>query len=326
MHTGTGEKEALNHTDPSQPLNQPHDMANTCAQLHTLRSGLLAVDPGLFLRGTAAWIYDGFAAPLLGLIEQVRKALGQLDTLAGDDDELGGLCFIGGAEAAEACRALKRESLPREELLIAAESARERVVRVLDAVLDHQGYQVALDPETEGRDASSVRSMYTTLSHGVASAQETADIEALDQALIDAMSSDAWALVRMSDRFVVENLRRRAMAWQGPDATPQTAERLLSDAAASMTLLGGINLRPALIAHDLRAAQQALVLLEPARTSAQARDAMGKALQSLQGRDDALDQLSAAFARGSSVGWRIKAALKTLLEKLEAPDTGANGF
>lgn len=327
MHTDASEIEALNHTDrSSRPLSQEHNTADTCAQLHTLRSALLAVDPGLFLRGTSAWIYEGFATPLLGLVSQVREALGQLDELAGDDDELGGLCFIGGAESAEACRTLDRQDLQREELLIAAESARERVVRVLDAVLDHRGYQVALDPATEGRNASSVRAMYAALMREVQEAQESADVKALTRALTGAMSDDAWALVRMSDRFVVEHLRRRAIAWHGADATAQAAERLLSDAAASVTLLGGINRRPALIAHDLRAAREALELLEPARTSSQAREAMVQALLALRGRDEALDQLSAAFARGSAVGWRVKAALKTFIEQLEAPDTGLSGF
>lgn len=326
MHTDASEIEALNYTDsPPQSSAEQHD-ADTCAQLHTLRSALLAVDPARFLRGTKAWIYDGFAAPLLSLIEQVQEALARLDELAGDDDELGGLCFIGGAEAAEACRMLNREGLQREELLIGAESARERVVRVLDAVLDHRGYQVALDPSTEGRNASSVRAMYATLNEEVTAAQESADVKALTRALTDAMSNDAWAIVRMSDRFVVEHLRRRAIAWHGPEATPKAAERLLSDAAASMTLLRGINLRPALIAHDLHAARQALELLEPSRTSSQAREAMVKALQALHGRDNGLDELSAAFARGSAVGWRVKAALKALVEQLEAPAAGSDGF
>lgn len=315
----------MNQSDHSSPPLEQTSLDETCARLHTLRSALLAIEPGLFLRGTTAWIHEGFAAPLLALVDQVREALGKLDELAGDDDELGGLCFVGGAEVAEACRPLTREGLQREELLIAAESAHERVIRVLDAVLGHRGYQIALDPVTEGQNAASVRSMYAALGNGVSDAQESGGVEALTEALTAAISDDAWALVRMSDRFVVEHLRRRAMAWR-PDEDSKTAERLLSDAAAAMKLLRGINLRPALIAHDQRVAKQALDLLEPARTSARARLDLVQALDMLRGRDDALDELGAAFARGSAVGWRVKAALNALLESLEKPSSDSPGF
>ena len=130
----------------------------------------------------------------------------------------------------------------------------------------------------------------------------------------------------MSDRFVVERLRRRVLAWGGPGAEDLDARRIVSDAAAAMALLGRIGLRPELRQHDLRTAHRALELVEPARSSAEARSALLTALEALRGRDSGLDQLTAAFQRGSAVGWRLKAALAKVVEELDAPACDPFGF
>lgn len=310
-----------NHTK-KQPV-VADEAAGAWRRLESVRATLSELDGRRFLRGTTAWITDGFAAPLTRAVDEAREALSLLDTACGEDDEVGGLCFIGRAETGEALRALASAPQAREDLLIAAESARERVIRVLDAVLAHQGLPAVLEPQAEGRQAASVRAMYTRLAQELADAEkETVQAEAVEllvAALTDAVSDDAWALVRMSDRFIVEKLRRRALAWGTPNAEDRNGLRLVSDAAASVALLGRINLRPALVEHDLREAQRALSLVEASRTSSEARRELQHALDALLGRDPDLDALSAAFARGSAVGWRIKAAIESLLTRLQTP-------
>lgn len=312
-------------TTAHQTRKQPpaEEAAAAWGQLAAVRAMLADLDARRFLRGTTAWINEGFATPLIQAVDSARQALAALDAACGEDDEVGGLCFIGRAETGEALRALASAPQSREELLIAAESARERVIRVLDAVLAHQDLPAVLEPEAEGRQAASVRAMYARLAQELADAEkETVQQEAVElllAALTDAVSDEAWALVRMSDRFIVEKLRRRALAWGTPNAEDRNGLRLVSDAAASVALLGRINLRPALVEHDLREARRALALVEPSRTSTEARHELQHALDALLGRDPELDTLAAAFARGSAVGWRIRAALESLLTRLQTP-------
>lgn len=206
---------------------------------------------------------------------------------------LANVCFAGAFELGRVLRELTAaRALP--DVLVAAETARRKLLRAFRAVLD--AAQDLRDDEppwrheaTDLRAALVVRRLYAGFRRALR--RPTADdadavltaVRYAGGALATLVTATAYNEVRASDRLLLRRLHERALAWARHDRDVTTGLQLLDDVWTLADLLRGINRRQELRAHDT--ATTRIAMRGPGHAPAQWLALLG----TLVGIDDELD-------------------------------------
>lgn len=219
---------------------------------------------------------------------------------------LANVCFAGKFELGRVLRELGCARQP-PETLVAAETARRKLLRVFRAVLDATADITDDEPpwRYEGVDLRSalvVRRLYAQFRRALrrptgddADAVLTA-VRYAAGALATLVTSPAYAEARASDRALLRRLHARALTWARSDRTVTGGLQLLDDVWTSADLLRDINRRQELRAHD------AMALRAASDGPADDPEAWRARLDTLLGLDDALDAVILRVADAIDLG------------------------
>jgi hypothetical protein len=102
---------------------------------------------------------------------------------------------------------------------------------------------------------------------------------------------DVYADMRVGDRLVLRDIQRRVLEWLrgGNDATPAAGMRLWQDLAGCLEMLGLVNRRQELVAHDAAVVRDTIARLGSSADDVHAEVWYG--LRALDGLDPELDEL-----------------------------------
>lgn len=253
------------------------------------------------------------ASALLGELQQIDDLgyepqwVDEIDDGASfDEADLGGamvlspprlanVCFAGALELTRVLRELD-SAHEISDMLVAAETARRKLLRAARAVLDAADDVVDDEPawRHEGSDLGAalvVRRLYSRFRRSLRRAAGD-DAEAVlgavryaAGALATLVTSPAYAEARISDRTLLRRLHARTLGWAREDRGVTSGRQLLDDVWTTADLLRGINQRQELRAHD--AAASVVAMQGPGDSP----DRWRTALDALVGLDDELDGL-----------------------------------
>ncbi len=253
-----------------------------------------AKDARRFLAAAPERVEVELRAPLKALCLEAGALFRELAP-EDDDSELAGIAFAARLELSHVFRLLDREQ-DRASTLVACDITRESLLRSARAVLAGASVIVA-ESSAPGRAAALVRALYMRLKQVVDAVEAKSGRRALavvEEALREGESRPEFACVRLSDRFVLENVHRRFLELASRGGTNEEIAELVADARAAIELLGGINRRPELALYDRHVIATGRDHLAR-RTASRALFVQMREL--LRGRDPALDGALAATTR-----------------------------
>ncbi|MBL8944713.1 MAG: hypothetical protein JNK45_16250 [Myxococcales bacterium] len=219
---------------------------------------------------------------------------------------LANICFAGIFELGRVLRELA-SARTRLGALVAAETARRKLLRVFRAVLDAADDVAEPEPAwrrevSDLRSGLVVRRLYADFRRSLRR-PDGEDTDAVLHcvryaagALATLVTAPAYAEARASDRALLRRLHGRALGWARSDRSVEGGLQLLDDVWTSADLLRDINRRQELRAHDATAIRAAL------RGPADAPTSWRSVLDSLVGLDDQLDGLILRAARPEDLG------------------------
>lgn len=239
-------------------------------------------------------------------------------TLALSPPCLANICFAGALELGRVRRELAC-ARTRLGTLVAAETARRKLLRVFRAALD--AADDVAEPEPGWRHEVSdlraglvVRRLYAEFRRSLRRpAGDDADavlhcVRYAAGALATLVTAPAYAEARASDRGLLRRLHGRAIEWARSDRSVQGGLQLLDDVWTSADLLRDINRRQELRAHDAAAIRVVL------RGPADGMTAWMGLLDALVGLDDQLDGLILRAASSDDVGTVADGIIGRLLQ------------
>ena len=265
---------------------------------------------------------DGVAGALRGAVERAVELMLRAQRLDDGQPAIGDVCFAGVFELSRVLRELAA-ARSADDRLIAAERARRKMRRAVNAVLDLAPALVAnATPAYQARpggqrnadvqSALAVRRLYADFRRALRRPDaETADavlvaLRYVAGALATLIASPVYAEARASDRAVLRTLRDRVLTWARHDRALCSGLHLLEDVHTCSDLLRGINRRQELRAHDR------VVIERLARGPSGDVAAWFGDLEVLVGLDDALD----AAIEAARAAHRIDESVPVLLERL----------
>lgn len=216
---------------------------------------------------------------------------------------LANVCFVGGFELTRVRRELAEATDPAD-VLVAAETARRKLLRACRAVLDAADDVASVEPAWRNAAADLdaalvVRGLYAAFRRALRRATSEdpdavlAAMRYAAGALATLVTSRSYEDARASDRALLRRLHERALEWARGDRGVASGLQLLDDMWTCADLLRGISRRQELRTHDTEAIRELL---------ARAGDPSPvwlERLQSLLGIDDALDAAILEARRGA---------------------------
>ena len=307
----------LSATEINHALRSLLTTADTTRRLSTLARRAAALDVGAFVTAPAERIRAKLVPGVRQVAHEVISVLTEVvDVAQADDPALADLSFMAASELRHLEHELDSASDHHDQLLIACEQLRRRVVAAVTAFERSASPSSAALPSVDRAEldkAIAIRAAYARFRQSLPrlTGQDPFavrhDIHAASLALATLAAEPAFRGARLSDRLLIKSLRMRAAECDlgGNDLAP--ARGLLSDLAACAELLRGVNRRQELVAHD----RELLERLRGVIDGAMSPEALGAALAPLCGRDDDLDDRLRRLARDGHSD-----ALRALLERL----------
>lgn len=261
----------------------------------------------------------------------------QLDTLL-DGGDAGGdprqhvaeVAFMARWELRQKIEALRTTTAGEEawEVISRCSSGLRRVRKTAAAIeralCEAEGLTPCLHYRTELSIALAVRRCYGRFLRGLQEAG-TADEESVARVLRSVSSCiakliglDEYSEFRITDRIHIRQLQQRVLDWARLKEDARTGIRLWQDVNAFARLLGQINQRQELIAHDRQRVEEAFTaLVADSRRDAFVTEESVAPFRVLEGLDPALDALLASPKGTLAVEWMVP------LQRLRARLSGA---
>jgi hypothetical protein len=284
-----------------------------------------ALDPRAYLAASLARVTNDLVRPLHAHATEALALAKALSEGENEDSELSGTCFAVQLEVGHGLRLLGREQ-DRASTLVACDIARQALLRSVSAVLGSASATGGPEFAALGRGAALVRGLYQRL-RGVVGAVDGRSgrraLQAVEAALRESQTRPGFAAVRLSDRFVLENVHLRLVELaRRPETDDAAIAELVSDAQAAIALLDGINRRPELVAYDRHIVATCRTQLA---ANAASRALLVQARELLKGRDGALDLAFAEANRHLARPPDVDAHLDAELARVESELAFAGG-